>query len=142
MRHRLPAFLCAALLMALGVAACGEDSTQQDSSASPGESTTAPASTTGSGAAIEVTADPDGDLGYEQMSLTAAAGMQTFAFDNPATVPHDFKIEKDGSDVAGTNVISEDSENLSTTLEAGEYQFYCSVAGHRSAGMEGTLSVK
>ena len=37
--------------------------------------------------------------------------------------------------------------NSSTTLglsglKAGKYTFYCSVDGHRAAGMEGTLSVK
>ena len=28
------------------------------------------------------------------------------------------------------------------TVKAGKYQFFCTVPGHRQAGMEGTLTVK
>jgi len=31
---------------------------------------------------------------------------------------------------------------LVKTLKAGTYKFYCSVPGHRQAGMEGTLTVQ
>jgi uncharacterized cupredoxin-like copper-binding protein len=34
------------------------------------------------------------------------------------------------------------SKTVSATLRAGTYKFYCSVPGHRQAGMEGTLTVQ
>ena len=34
------------------------------------------------------------------------------------------------------------TKTLSVTLKAGTYKFYCSVPGHRMAGMEGTLTVQ
>jgi uncharacterized cupredoxin-like copper-binding protein len=32
--------------------------------------------------------------------------------------------------------------NFTVTVKPGKYQFYCTVAGHREGGMEGTLTVK
>ena len=51
-------------------------------------------------------------------------------------------LEQDGQEVAKTDVISEGSDTAKATLEAGEYTFFCSVPGHRQAGMEGTLTAK
>ena len=85
---------------------------------------------------------PPGALKYETTALTAKAGKVRFEFANEAPVGHDFVIEQDGEKVAGTDVITESSTTLDTELEAGEYAFYCSVAGHREAGMEGKLTVE
>ncbi len=98
--------------------------------------------TTGGGATVEVAADPDEKLAFEQDSLTAKAGSVTFAFTNDAATPHDFKIEKGGKDVDGTQVISQDEAEFTVDLEAGTYTYYCSVGTHRSKGMEGELKVE
>jgi uncharacterized cupredoxin-like copper-binding protein len=36
----------------------------------------------------------------------------------------------------------EGSAKLKLDLKPGSYKFYCSVPGHRMAGMEGTITVK
>jgi plastocyanin len=125
---------------ALAVAACGGD----DDAGEPG-ATTAPVTTAeppAGGAAVPIAADPSGALKYETTTLTAKAGKVTFKFTNDASLGHDFVIERDGKKVAGTEVITESSTTLEAELQAGEYAFYCSVPGHRAAGMEGTLTVK
>jgi plastocyanin len=94
------------------------------------------------GETVEVAADPEGQLAFEPTELEAKAGKVTFAFTNKSPVPHDFVIEQDGDEVARGKIISESEENVEADLEAGEYAFFCSVPGHRQAGMEGTLAVK
>ena len=69
----------------------------------------------------------------QRTSLTASAGPATFEFDNPSATGHDFCLEQDGSEVGCTDVISESSATLDADVEAGEYTYYCSVAGHREA---------
>lgn len=134
--------------VALAFAGCGDDEDGGDSAATTAREAAptteaAPANPpAGEGGAIEVSADPGGDLAYEQDSLSAAAGSATISFTNDAQTPHDVRIEKDGEDIGGTEVVSGDKAEATVELEPGEYTFYCSVGSHRQAGMEGTLTVE
>jgi plastocyanin/predicted small secreted protein len=97
----------------------------------------------GSGSAIDVEADPSGSLAFTTDEATAKAGKDTVNFTNSSPVPHDVRFEdSSGEDVGGTETISEGSESATVELKPGKYTFYCSVPGHRQAGMEGTLTVK
>jgi plastocyanin len=97
----------------------------------------------GSGSAIDVEADPSGSLAFTTDSAEAKAGKDTVNFTNSSPVPHDVRIESSGGeDIGGTEVISEGNESATVELKPGKYTFYCSVPGHRQAGMEGTLTVK
>jgi plastocyanin len=97
----------------------------------------------GSGSAIDIEADPSGSLAFTTDSAEAKAGKDTVNFTNSSPVPHDVRFESSsGEDVGGTETISEGSESTTVDLKPGEYTFYCSVPGHRQAGMEGTLTVK
>ena len=145
MRSRTPVALVAAMVLAAGgLAACGDD--DEDTGASPPPPAAAQTETTGAagggGETVAVAADPGGDLAFEQDSLTAPAGSVTFAFTNEANIPHDFKIEKDGEDVGGTDPVTGDSTEATVELEAGTYTYYCSIGNHREQGMEGELTVE
>lgn len=97
----------------------------------------------GSGATVDVEADPSGNLAFTSDKITAKAGKDTVNFTNSSPVPHDVKIEdSSGQEVGGTEVISEGSDSAEVELKPGTYTYFCSIPGHRQAGMEGTLTVK
>lgn len=97
----------------------------------------------GSGAALDIEADPSGQLAFTTNEATAKAGKVTVDFTNSSPVPHDVAIEdSSGEAIAETEVLAEGSDSTTANLKPGTYTFYCSVPGHREAGMEGTLTVK
>jgi plastocyanin len=132
-------------LAAFGLAACGDDDEDTDATTEATTETTTAAGGGGGGGAggtVSFTADSGGALAYEEDSASVPAGEVTIEFDNPSSTPHDVVIEDSGGEVARTDVISGDTTSTSAELAAGEYTFYCSVDGHRTAGMEGTLTVE
>jgi len=97
----------------------------------------------GSAAAVDIEADPSGQLAFTSDEATAKAGKVTVNFTNSSPIPHDVRIESSGGEeLGGTEVISEKSESATVDLKPGEYTFFCSVPGHRQGGMEGTLTVE
>jgi outer membrane protein assembly factor BamB len=81
----------------------------------------------------------EGALRFDPSELSAEAGQVTFRFNNTEAMAHDFVIEQDGERIGGTDLISNDSADVTVELEPGEYTFYCTP--HRGAGMTGTLTV-
>jgi uncharacterized cupredoxin-like copper-binding protein len=67
----------------------------------------------------------------------------TINFTNSSPVAHDVTIESSsGQKLGATPVFEGGSKTLGLELKAGTYKFFCSVPGHRQAGMEGTLTVQ
>ena len=134
------------------LAGCGGDDSSSDSSSSDTSSGTTQTEqpsggTTGDKAAakgtvLQLEADPSGALAYEQTSLTAQPGKIQIDFTNDSPIGHDVVVEQDGKEVARSSVITGSSEVVTFDAKAGDYTYYCSVPGHREAGMEGTLRVK
>ena len=92
--------------------------------------------------ALRLAADPDGDLKFDKTALDAKAGKVSIAMTNRSSVEHDVSLEGQGVDEHGKPVKGGGTSTVSADLKPGRYTFYCSVAGHRDAGMEGTLTVK
>jgi len=145
----------ALILAALALVACGGDDDDSDTTGGGAQTTTesgseaggggneAEGGSAGSGAALAFEADPGGGLAYTAKTATAEAGKVTVDFTNPQPVSHDVAIEDaSGKKVGATEVIGEGSDSTVVELKPGEYKFFCSVPGHREAGMEGELSVK
>ncbi|MGY1636559.1 cupredoxin domain-containing protein [Geodermatophilus sp. SYSU D00742] len=148
---RRPAALVLAL--GLGLSACGGDDGGTDSAA---ESTTSSAAETSSTAAApgspgssapaesgsETVTVNAVDLDFELSEDSYSAGTYTFEVTNTGAMPHDFIVERDGEDVAGTEVLQPGgTATLEVTLEEGDYVFYCSVGQHRANGMETAVTV-
>jgi plastocyanin len=82
-------------------------------------------------------------LAFDATELSAKAGKVTIDFKNPSAIPHDVVIEEEGGkELAGTEEIAESEASTTADLKPGTYTFFCSVPGHRQAGMEGTLIVE
>jgi plastocyanin len=97
----------------------------------------------GGGSTVEFEADPGGQLAYTTTEASAKAGKVTIDFKNPQGLTHDVAIEgSSGETVGKTELIADSATSASVNLKPGTYTFYCSVPGHREAGMEGTLTVK
>lgn len=91
---------------------------------------------------LNVEAAPGGNLVFVPKTLNAKTGLatiavkvgtggHTFVMDDPTTLLGTLALDTAGSTVKGTAYFA----------KAGNYTFYCSIPGHRAAGMEGTIVV-
>jgi len=151
--------IAALLAGALALAGCGSSSTSSSSSSTttstPATSST-PTTTSSSGAgsssspaaagasqALSLSANQEGQLAYNTKSLTASTGKVSIAFTNMSPLAHNVTIESSSGKIEGaTPTFQGATKTLSLNLKPGTYKFFCSVPGHRMAGMEGTLTVK
>jgi plastocyanin len=96
----------------------------------------------GPGGTVKLAAD-ESELKFDLPELTSKPGKVTIDFDNPSSIPHNVEIEDEGGEVlGGTETITQSEESAAVELGPGTYTFFCSIPGHREAGMEGTLVVK
>lgn len=91
---------------------------------------------------LEIPADPNGGVFYEFADATAPAGQLMIRSPNESSIDHDISLEGNGVNEKGEVVKDGGVSEIEVKLDPGEYQFYCSVEGHRESGMEGTLTVK
>jgi plastocyanin len=143
------AALLVLVLASIALVACGSSSSTTTTT-SGGEATSegaggaaAQGGAAGGGSTVSLEADPGGQIAYTTKSASAKAGKVTIEFKNPQALSHDVAIEAPGGETVGkTNLIAESATSTSVNLKPGTYHYFCTVPGHREAGMEGTLTVK
>lgn len=106
------------------------------------ETSPVPEEGSGPGGTLQLAADPSA-IAYDKAELSSAPGKVTIDFNNPAAIEHDVAIEAEGGEeLAASETITEGETSVSTELAPGTYTFFCTVPGHREAGMEGPLTVE
>jgi plastocyanin len=156
-RRRIPlrvATILVAMVAVFGLVACGDDddetTTTEATTAVQTEATTEEETTE---ATTEATTEEepeanvveipvaDAGLAFAVTEVTAQAGTITLRSVNPQVVPHNISIDAPDP-VEGEVVTDGGVSEITVELEPGTYEFYCSVPGHREAGMVGTLTVE
>lgn len=147
MRHLV--ILTIALGSLLAVAACTPSTTNTPTgkptaggpaataaAASPSAST--PASSGAAGTMIQVR-----DFALDPSSVSVTAGTVALTVTNDGPTLHNVKIRDGAGEVLfGTKDLREgESQSISGNLQPGEYVLFCSLPGHESLGIKGTLTV-
>jgi plastocyanin len=140
---RLTAALAA---LSLALAACGGGSSSNSSTTTTNAST--PAAQTGggstgggssSGTAVNVT------LADFSISIaggtTLNPGTYTLNVSNTGPTAHNLTIEGPGVNEPATPTFTSGTQKLTVTLKQGKYEFFCSVPGHKEAGMDVDVTV-
>ena len=123
--------LTATAAIGIVVAACGGGASQAPTTSQPAASAGQPSATTISVGATEFAFDP-------ATIVIPASGGATVSIANKGTVEHDITV-----DALSVKIYAKPGETVSGTVtgKAGTYEFYCSIPGHKQAGMVGTLTV-
>lgn len=135
-RLLVPSAVLVLLPTALG--ACGGSSSGGVGSSS--SSTAAPSGAQGSsGNSITAT---ETEYHIALSSATASAGQVTFVVKNAGQVTHDLVVNGPGVAAQKTALLSPgQTVHLVVTLQAGSYDIYCDIPGHKQAGMDAKLTV-
>jgi plastocyanin len=92
---------------------------------------------------LSVEADPGGAPVFRPDALEGKAGRVTLELVNLSSTAHSLCVEGADQGALGcTGTFRGDRGRLRLRLPAGRYTFFCSVPGHREAGMQGTLAVE
>jgi plastocyanin len=138
--------LFALVLASLALVACG-GSDDDSTTGNGGETTSESSGNAGGGEPSGGTTLPiaaaESGLAYSSDTAEAEAGKVTVDFSNPQPLQHDVAFEDSGGkEVGATELITEGETTTTVDFKPGSYTFFCTVPGHREAGMEGTLTVK
>lgn len=146
---KLPGYALITVVVALAVGACGSSSpssTTASASSSPtstASASSAPAAAAPGAGGLTIAANPSGQLKFTKSTLNAKAGKVTIAFTNASPIAHNITIQQgtNGKILGATPTFQGGTKTLTLSLKPGVYTFFCSVPGHRMAGMHGTLTV-
>jgi plastocyanin len=143
------AAVLALALASIALVACGSSNPTTTTTAPAGGGAGASTGGAGGGAAtggqtLKLATDPSGQLKYTTDKLSAKAGNVTIDLDNTQALAHDVAVENSSGTVLGkANLVAQGTTSVTLkNLKPGTYTYFCTVPGHKEAGMQGTLTVK
>ena len=85
-----------------------------------------------------------GPVAYHRLVFRRGMKEQLVRFANASPLSHNVTVQEPGggATLGATPTFSGATKSLTLNLKAGTYAFFCSVPGHRQAGMQGTLTVQ
>lgn len=75
------------------------------------------------------------------LEIEAAEGEIEITLENIGAAEHNFRVDEAVGDVKKVEAVGGETQTGTLALFPGNYTFYCDIAGHRAAGMVGTLIV-
>ena len=100
--------------------------------------TAATTTTTSAPASVKVT---ETEFKIALPKSTLPAGSYSFEVANDGKIEHDLVVEGNGVDEKTQTIEAGDTATLKVDLKPGTYDVYCSIPGHKQAGMDVKLTV-
>jgi uncharacterized cupredoxin-like copper-binding protein len=139
---RLGWFILVALLLFVGMLFAVEFFGREPAEKAAAENGTTVSSTTPAGGGAQTVQVSEKEFKISLPSTTLKPGSYTFDLSNDGHLSHDLTIDGPGVSKAHTPVINAGQHaTLKVKLAAGDYDFYCSVPGHKQAGMDAKVTV-
>ena len=91
---------------------------------------------------FDLAADPSGTIAYDKSQGTVEAGTVTIKLTNESSLDHNVAVAQGSRQLGVSPTIKGSVTELKVDLPAGTYEFYCTIPGHRQAGMQGTLTAR
>jgi uncharacterized cupredoxin-like copper-binding protein len=135
----LPLFVLATIVLFAGMMTSVIVFGRESEEAKAHGETTAPEKTTSSATKVSV---EETEFKITLSSTKLKAGAYEFDTKNTGKLSHDLVVDGPGVTDAKTPLVDPGgSGTLDVTLKAGTYDFYCSVPGHKQAGMDVKVTV-
>jgi uncharacterized cupredoxin-like copper-binding protein len=141
----LPLFVLVTILFFVGmmtaILVLGHESKEAKAGGGQTTSTSSTAQTSTTSSAAQKVAVQEKEFKITLPSPTLKAGSYEFEAHNVGKIAHDLVIKGNGVDAKTPVYPPGQTETLKVTLKPGKYDFYCSVPGHKAAGMNVTVTV-
>jgi uncharacterized cupredoxin-like copper-binding protein len=118
--------------------AAGPGGTSTQATTTQAASTTGATTTTNAPASVQVS---ESEFKIALPKSTVAAGSYSFEVKNDGHIPHNLVVQGNGVDEKTPTIQPGKSATLSVDLKPGTYDVYCSIPGHKQAGMDAKLTV-
>ncbi|MGC4108268.1 MAG: cupredoxin domain-containing protein [Thermomicrobiales bacterium] len=125
-------------IAAVGVAGSQLVMASEGTATPPASPASSPAASPAAGTEIEIATE---DIKFDPKELTIPANTEVkIKVTNKGVLQHDFHIDK--LNITSKLLNAGESDTVTVKASAGTYEFWCTVPGHKEAGMVGTLTVK